>query len=388
VLYVVDRFPVVSETFVVREVRELHRRGELAGVYGRRAGDAAPAHAGADEVAALVRLRPRRPAIAAAMARTLVAAPLRTLRALAWALVQRRHERGLFEAFGDACLLRTTARDAGHVHAHFAHWPASVAVLTSLLSAVPCSFTTHARDLFEARPGGLRRKVAAAHAALTVSEHTRTVLSAAATSADAARIHVVRNGVERPLVRPGRPPARTPPLVLTVGRLVEKKGIDVVVDACARSRTAADWLVIGDGPLRDRLERRAGVGGGGRLRFAGAVDDRTVAAALDEAAVFVLPCRIAADGDRDALPVALVEALAHGVPVVSTAIAGIPEVVEDGVSGLLVAPDDPGAVARAVDRLLADAELHARLRDGALAAAERFDLDRCIADLRRHLRAA
>jgi glycosyltransferase involved in cell wall biosynthesis len=378
-IYVIDRFPELSETFIAGEIRELRRTGDDVRVYARARGDG---HDTAER-ATPVRYRPNRGRRAAAVAATAVRAPRGTLRAVRWACGQRRHERGMLEAFADACAVRAEVAAADHVHAHFAHWPASVAVLASLMTGTPCSFTAHARDLFLADPGALRRKVAVARFAAAVSDHTREVLAAAAPR-DAARVHVVRNGIDLGRYRP-EPSPPTDPLVLTVARLVEKKGVDVVVDACAQSESRADWVVVGDGPLRAALERRAAEACPGRLRFTGALDDDGVAALLRRAGVFVLPCRVAADGDRDALPVALVEALAAGVPAVTTPVAGIPEVVRDGESGYLVSPDDPEAVAQAVDRLLTDAELHERMRAAALEAAAAYDIGACVAELRSRL---
>jgi colanic acid/amylovoran biosynthesis glycosyltransferase len=377
ILYVLDRFPVLSETFVIREVRELARTDDVR-VYARRRGDAPEGHAGA--VLDAVRFRATRRERAVAIAWTAVRAPVRFARALAWALGQREYERGMLEAFGDACALRPEAVAADRLHAHFAHWPASVAVLASILSGTPCSFTTHAHDLFTADPRALGRKVAASRTAITVSDHTRDALADAAPG-HAGRIAVVRNGVDPHTPTPHADQAR--PLVLTVARLVPKKGVDTLVSARSLSTVDAEWLVLGDGPQRAVLERRAGRA----VTFGGGVASEAVAEALGRAAVFALPCRITADGDRDALPVALVEALAAGVPVVSTAVGGIPEVVEHGVSGLLVPPADPEALARAIDRVLTDPGLAETLRAGGLQAARRYDLARCIADLRATLAA-
>ena len=351
-LYVVDAFPTVSETFVIAEVRELLARGDDVTVYARRHGGAPPTHAGADRVAAHVRYRPRRGRRLAAAAHAALAAPRGTARALRWALLQRRHDRGMTEAFLDACVIRRRARDADRIHGHFAQWPAAVAILAERLTGTPCSFTAHAHDIYLEPPGGLARKVAAARRVVTVSEYTRAALRARVRATDGARIVVVRNGVEGVPPRAAADPPRA--LVLSVGRLVATKGMRTVVEACALSTAGADWLVLGDGPLRAELEARASERCGGRLRFAGAVEHDAVRAALAAATVFVLPCETSSAGDRDGLPVAIVEALAAGVAVVSTPVAGIPEVVRDGESGLLVAPRDPQALALAVDRLLAD----------------------------------
>lgn len=277
--------------------------------------------------------------------------------------------------------MRAEASAADHIHAHFTHWPASAAVMASLLTGTPCSFTAHARDIFCTNPDALRRKVERSRFAVTVSEHTREALAVAA-PAHAHAIQVVRNGVDLSRYRPRRAGGASDPLVLTVARLVDKKGVDVVVEACARSAAAASWLVIGEGPRRAALERRSAEACAGRVGFTGAAGAGEVAAALARATVFALPCRVASDGDRDALPVALVEAMAAGLPVVTTAVGGIPELVRDGESGLLVPPDDPDALAVAIDRLLGDPGLREQLGSGALADVAGYDLPGCIADLR------
>jgi len=159
--------------------------------------------------------------------------------------------------------------------------------------------------------------------------------------------------------------------------------VDVLIEARARSAVEADWLVVGDGPLRAGLERRAAEAGRARVRFTGSLNDEEVIAILRRATVFALPCRVAGDLDRDALPVALTEALAAGLPVVTTDVGGIGEVVQDGKTGLLVNPDDPDGLAAAIDRVLGDRELSRRLGEGALQAVADYDISACVTDLQR-----
>ena len=347
-LYVLDRFPVLSETFVVGEVRGLLAAGDEVVVYARRGGDAGVA----DDLRGLVigpgRTRPPVPALLGACA---------------------LRERGAVSAAAEAAWLARRV-EADHAHAHFAFGAATIALLYGRIRRVRASFTAHAHDLYGGVPeAALGRKVAAAAWAAAPSEHGAARLRSAARGRGA--VVVQRNGVQPLDAGPPEHPRR----VVAVGRLVEKKGFDVLVRAALRLPGDVVVEIVGDGPERPPLEALAG----GRVQFAGALPHAAALARLRGAAAFVLPCRELASGDRDGLPVALVEAMRAGLPVVSTPVAGIPELVRDGESGLLVAPDDPDALAAAIERALADG---ARLGAAARAASEPWDAARCVAQLR------
>jgi glycosyltransferase involved in cell wall biosynthesis len=396
-LYVVKRFPKVSETFILQEVQELTRQGEsvtlcsLRGPFNHQ-----PRHPGTDELcrdtiyAPQGRWWPIRLLVSAAA--TLATHPRRSLPALGWATkwaVRDRHARHL-KRFGEACYLRTRIpSDIEHIHAHFGHAPATVALLLSRFTGRPFSFTGHANDIFikPSRPL-LRAKIAEARFVAAVAEHGRGFLAGIADPRDRHKIVAIRNGIDRRRFAPrAHEPVEDPPVVLCVSRLVEIKGLDTLVDACgllsARGvRFRCD--VIGEGDLRDKLEARALARGlNGELRLVGALDHHAVRAAHDRASVFALPCKITRSGRRDELPCAIVEAQSVGVPVVTTPVSAIPEAVRHEESGLLVPPKDPDALARAIERLLSDGELRARLVRGGQVTAEQFELASAVARLRR-----
>ena len=184
---------------------------------------------------------------------------------------------------------------------------------------------------------------------------------------------------------------RQPFTVLTVARLVEKKGLDVLVDACALLRDRGLPLrcwIVGKGARRSALQaqiRRLGLEE--RVALLGAHTQTEVLARYAAAHVFALPCVVGADGNRDGLPVSIVEALASSLPVVSTPITGIPEIVRDGENGLLVPCGAAGALADAIAALVHDEALHARLAGNARASVEaHFDRDRTAAALHALLR--
>jgi glycosyltransferase involved in cell wall biosynthesis len=261
-------------------------------------------------------------------------------------------------------------------------------MLLSGMTRVPFSFTGHARDIFELTPASLlAEKMSRARFVVAVSEFTREYLRGIARPIHRDKVVVVRNGLNASSFKPRGVEPNGVPLLLSVGRLVEKKGHDTMLEAgvLLRDRGLAFRIeVIGEGPLRVQLEetiRRLGLNG--QVALLGSRDHGEVRAAYDRAHVFVLPCRQTSVGDRDGLPVAIVEAMAVGVPVVSTPVAGIPELVRDDISGILVPPDDPARLADAVERVLSDAALRSRLIAGGRAVASRYNLPESVTRLRR-----
>lgn len=374
VLYVLKRFPRLSETFVLRELLELEAQGERILIDALLPPEDGPRHGDLAALRAQVRYLPRHPRlrhppVAAAHLRVGLRSPLAWMRLAARA---RRH--GIWRRFLQAGLTADRARRerVHHVHAHFATAATEVARDAAGLARVPFTVTAHAKDIFHADYAPqLGRRVEGAAAVVTVSEHNAEHLRGVL---DGVPVHHIPNGV------PLAPPAPLTPdgPLLFVGRLVAKKGVDVLIDTCALLRSELPQLrvdVVGGGPLADELAgraRRAGVAD--RVRFLGPQPAEEVEAALRRCSLVVLPCRIDEHGDREGMPTVLVEALAHGVPVVATDLVGISELVRDGETGLLVPPDDPRELAAAIARLVRDPELARMLAAGGRAlVAERFD---------------
>lgn len=367
VLYVLKRFPRLSETFILREVLGLEASGLNVLVDALLPPEDGPTHPELAGVRARVRYLPRHPrlrnkGVLTVHVRVAVRHPLRWT---ALALSSRRD--GTWRRFVQAGLVASRIRSVGatHVHAHFATAASEVATMAARLAGVTCSVTAHAKDIYHKDNAPLlARRLAGADTVVTVSshnvEHLNRVLSVGARVPD---VRHIANGV--PLGSPGDPTAST--TLLCVARLVPKKGIDLLLEAAALLLEKHPQLkvdIIGDGPLRDELiAQSARLGLIGRVRLLGVATTSEVLAAMDKARAVVLPCRIDADGDRDGMPTVLVEALARGIPVVSTDIVGIRELVKDGETGLLVEPEDVRGLAAALDRLLVDPVLAARLGD-------------------------
>lgn len=382
-VYVVKQFPKTSETFVLREVRELLRRGVDLTVWSLMTPDAGePAPTDADDALRATRYVPAGRARLAAFARAALSTdPRRLLPAVGWALAWSVHEREwrVLGALPYAVWLARRIPPGAHVHAHFANVPATVALLVARLRGTSWSFTGHANDIVVSTSRRfLGHKVRAARAAVVGTEFARAHVREAA-GGDGARVVLVRNGLEAAELEPAPVNGRAPRTVVCVGRLVEKKGVDTLVEAAALLRDRgepADVRVVGDGPLREELERLVAARGvEERVRLLGARTAPEVRDELARATAFALPCRIASSGDVDSGPLAIVEAMAQRTPVVTTPVGGIAEVVHDGESGLLVAPDDPQALAAALSRVLGDAELRDRLAAGGRAVAERDALE-------------
>lgn len=290
-----------------------------------------------------------------------------------------------------AAVRRESEGEIVHLHAHFAHTATTVTMLAARLAGVTFSFTAHAKDIYrvDMNPGDLlARKLRAASFAVTCTRANVEYLGGFTNSPE--KIHRIYHGIDLNLFTP--PAERlsaAPPLILAVGRFVEKKGFPDLVEACrilhAEGVSFRTMIIGGTTELTAEVQARIDAGGLGEIvTLHPALTQERLREIYAEATLFALPCLITADGDRDGIPNVLVEALAEGLPVVSTNVSGIPELIRDGETGLLVEPQDPVALAGAIRRLLADPELGRRLgRAGSEFVHLEFDARRNIAALRR-----
>ena len=387
VAYVLKMYPRFSETFIVNEVLAAEAAGTALEVFSLRppadgrfheslARVRAPVtylrHSGlraGDVWAALAAARSELPRLETCLDELLAAPVVDAVQALE--LARAVQHRGIT-----------------HLHAHFASVATTVARLASLLTGVPFSFTAHAKDIFheEVDPADVARKLSDASAVVTVSDFNLAFLRETYGAA-AAGVQRVYNGLD--LQRFSyRDPAERPPVVAAVGRLVEKKGFPDLLRAVAllvaRGRALRVDLV-GTGPLEAALhEQVRQLGLDSVVTMHGALPQERVREVVSQAAVFAAPCVVGSDGNRDGLPTVLLEAMALGTPCVATPVTGIPEVVHDDVTGLLVPERDPERLADALERLLDDPALRARLAERARALVEQdFDADLAAASLRR-----
>ncbi len=384
-LYVVSLFPCWSETFIVREIAALIAAGADVRVLSLKAPSEKLVHPEAERLLARVR-HPLSPGAAALRRAAALVAHPRALSSLALALVRALAGNPIELAKSLEAVARALEQlgwvrefDPDVIHAHWASYPSTAALVLGRLVGKPFGFTCHAHDIF-VHDHLLREKIESAAVPVTISRYNVEWLAERVTAQARERMTVIHCGVDLPSV-PFHDDGRQEDLILTVGRLDPIKGFDVLLDALAelkRQRRRFRCQIVGEGPLRGELQARID-----RLRLSdlvalvGARSQPEVGAALRAATVFTLPSLIAASGDRDGIPVSLMEAMAAGAPVVSTRVSGIPELIEDEHEGLLVAPRDPRALAGALARLLDDAALRRRLAVAARAKIEReFDAAR------------
>jgi glycosyltransferase involved in cell wall biosynthesis len=266
------------------------------------------------------------------------------------------------------------------LYIHFAHKPATIGRFAARLAGVPYAMSCHAKDIWLTPQPELEAKVRGAEVALTCTAVGQARLEYAA--AGATPVVLAHHGVEVE-VDTARHAAAGAPRILTVGRLVAKKGHDTLIQAAAILRDrGVDFTVriAGEGVEWPRLQRMVHeLDLAGHVAFLGPLSPLEVHAEYLSANVFALACRELPNGDRDGLPNVLLEAMARELPAVSTRLEGVSEAIEHGRSGLLTEPDDPSAFAAALERVLAQPELARRLGAGARAAViERFDRRRLL----------
>ena len=389
--YMMKRFPRLSETFILNEVLELERQRVPIEIFSLLEPAEEVRHEALRRVQAQVTYLPQD------------SFPKK------WQLLEGRYAEGTFrerpfrelfpgEKVPEASVLCLKAaalavlaqtRGVKHLHAHFGTDATTVAMLASRLAHIPYSFTAHAKDIYHESVDTalLKEKIREARFVITVSEYNRLYLAELAGEDLAGKILRLYNGIDLNRFHPDRSIRREPDLILAVGRLVEKKGFHHLVQAC---RLLQDWecpfrcLIIGQGPEQVSLAQQIStLGLQDRVILVGAQPQEQLLETLKRATVFALPCVVGTTGDRDGLPTVLLEALAVGLPAISTSLAGIPEIIEHGKTGLLVPPGDPMLLARTIRKVLANPELQARLaREGRSKAEQAFDIRKNVLVLR------
>ena len=395
--FILKGYPRLSETFIAQEILGLERAGLPIRIFSMRRPTDTHAHPVHREIAAPVVYLPE----------YLHEAPLRVLRAFRTARrlpgfavtlrqwradLRRDFSRNRFRRLGQACVLAAELPgDIRHLHAHFIHTPGSVAHYASLLTGLPWTASAHAKDIWTTPDWELRQKLASARWMVTCTQAGQERLNSLAPPD--RQVTLVYHGLDftrfQPLARPrldrdGRDP-QAPAQLLTIGRAVAKKGIDTLLDALALlpHGLAWRWTHVGGGGLTGSLKQQAAaLGLSDRVTWRGALAQEDVLTLYRASDVFVLPCRIASDGDRDGLPNVLMEAQSQALACLSTPVSAIPELIADGATGMLVPPDDPRALADALRRLIADPALRHRLgKAGAARVRAAFDHRQGIARL-------
>jgi glycosyltransferase involved in cell wall biosynthesis len=348
---VTSGFPRRSETFALQELVSLEEAGMLAAVFATKPGDGLPPHPYTTRLRTPVTLLP---AATVASQAAVVAAQLRGVR-------------------------------VDGVHGYFAHRPAAVAAQAARTLGLPHGFSVHARDARKISRNELARRADRAACVIACNDDVAGEIPSAN-----GQLHVVPHGVDLERFTPSELPRRAVPSMLAVGRLVEKKGFHVLVDAAARLSRPVQIRIVGDGPERERLEEQIT-----RLRLqslislVGGRTHEELPGEYAAADIVVAPSVPDRTGDRDGLPNVILEAMASARPVIASRVGAIASAVEDGATGWLVPPSDPVALAGAIDALLRDRALRRRAgRGGRHKVEHQFALPDCTRTFRRALERA
>ncbi len=356
IAYIVKIFPKLSETFILQEILELERLGLNLVILSLRPPTDVDTHPHVQQLKAPVLYAPV----------VLNEGKGNGIQQSLWTewVTEKVHEYGIT-----------------HLHAHYVTEPTDIAFQVQEKTGVSYSFTTHAKDLFLSSKEDLSRKVSGAQFALTCTEYNKDYLEQCVQSA--TPVYRVYHGVDLDVFQSNRHQISHEdgkrPLILSIGRFRPKKGFPTLIQACATLKnTGHDFqcVLVGYGPLEKDLKQMIHqLNVNDCVRLTGKVPQDGILDWYRKASVFVLPCQIAEDGDRDGIPNVLVEAMAMGLPVVSTAIASIPELIHDGHNGILAAPHHYDSLAKALSWLLQDPD---RGRPLGIAARKTVEKDFCV----------
>lgn len=396
VAVLMSRFPSVTETFILREMIEMERQAQTVRLVPMLKESPPVVHDAATPWTTRALYTPYiNGAIVAANLRALVRKPLRYLWLLAKLIAGTITSPDILlrtlAVFPKSVWLAETLPKEGlrHIHAHYATHPSTMALIIATLSDITFSFTVHAHDI-QVNRDLLRWKLRETRFVRSISDFNKRFLEGLYPKEAKGKIVVIHVGIEPDVYEENSrrltaiPPG--PPRILCVAAHKPYKGLPVLIEAARILRDAGvsfECNVIGHGPMHDELQAQiAAANLGDVFRLLGPRSQDEVATMMSEATLFVLPSIIAADGQMEGIPVALMEAMASARAVVSTSISGIPELVEDGVNGLLVPPGDAAALARAMRTLLEDPQ-RARLMGtrGQQKVRAEFTLDHCVGQL-------
>src|SRR2546426_9779665 len=387
--YLYSRYPVISQTFCDAEMLALERCGlklEIGSIYPPLTSLRhehisclrAPIHYAPPQE--ILRISEKNAKIAGRWPRDLV----------------EQHERRYGPGI-KACLRARNAlyfadffarNDVDHVHVHFANRAAHTALFMKEISGIPFSVTAHGQDFMKDLGSDdlLREICAAAEFVAAETDYSRELIRQRC-PASAAKIHRVYNGIDlEHFPTPAQGTTNPVPRIISVGRFVAFKGFEHLIDACAElASRGVDFTcdIIGDGPLHDALRAKIDVLNlSSRINLLGSLSQRAVLEALQAADIFALASVTDAEGASDVFPTVILEAMASARPVVSTRLAGIPELVVDGQTGLLVSSGDTSALTEALQHLLCDRELRLRYgRGGRLRIEQHFRIEETVTPL-------
>jgi glycosyltransferase involved in cell wall biosynthesis len=379
IAYLFERFPSFGQTFCYREVAELERQGTKIHVFSIRRPVDEPAQDWDKQLVDRVIYLPEEKPLVAEVSRVLQSQDVSVETRSA---VEKWGRQSDFLRLYQAIYvgMRLQEKSLRHVHAHFAGMAARTAYWIREFFGIPYSFTAHANDIFAPRDFvvSLGKLIENAAAVVTVSDYSVRLLQERF-AGSAAKVVRVYNGVDLSRFRP-TDFGQGKPAIISIGRLIEKKGFSDLIRACALLRSRGHQFVchiIGEGPLEESLRAQIAADGLEQsVELTGPQTQAQISARLADGTMFVLACTREADGGMDNLPTVIMEAMAAGLPVISTPLGGIPEMVQPDVNGELVPERDPESLCDAMERLISDPEKARRFGDtGRKIAHEKFSIE-------------
>ena len=388
IVYILDTFPELSETFVLNEILELERQGKELIIIsiGRPKGKII--HPDFFHLSSSVIYLPtsffRLMVISFAQVAWLIRSPKKYVSFVIKAKTKVRDLSLLrlvkFIFLSSYIAQKIKYNEIKHIHTHFAGRSTFVCMFVSWLLDIPFSFTAHAADIF-INPKSLELKIKEAKFVATISNFNKNYLieNFMLEQSEADKIYIIRCGINFEKFKSHERMSTDPPLILCVARLIEKKGHEYLIralDQLKKEGIKFKCVIVGEGPLgtalRDMVEK---LHFKDEIIFTGALSQDQVLELYQQAFVFVLPCVEGKDKNKDGIPVALMEAMAMGLPVISTTLTGNPELIDDGRNGLLVQPNDGTVLAQAIKRVLFDKDFYRYLSSQApLKIQAQFEL--------------
>jgi colanic acid/amylovoran biosynthesis glycosyltransferase len=386
VAYLFERFPSFGQTFCYREVAELVRQGTQVDVYSIRQPGDEPKQDWDEQIVQRVHYLPEENVLVREVDRSIREGGVPEA---ARAAVEKWGRQPDFLRLYQALYVGLRMQQAGvlRLHAHFAGMAARTAFWVNQFFQIPFSFTAHANDIFAPRDFviSLPKLVESAAAIVTVSEYAAEFLRGRFPPV-AGKVHRIYNGVDLARFHAADFGSGIPAIV-SIGRLIEKKGFADLITACRLLKPRGREFgceIIGEGPLQAALQSQIAHDDlESCVKLTGAQTQSQIAFRLAQATIFALPCTREEGGGMDNLPTVIMEAMAAGLPVISTPLAGVPEMVETGVNGLLVPEHDPPAIAGAIEYLITNPEQARRFGDrGREIAREKFSIETSARTLR------
>ncbi|MDJ0902915.1 MAG: glycosyltransferase [Xenococcus sp. MO_188.B8] len=395
--YLLKKYPRLSETFILNEILELERQGVPIHIFSlREPSKDDKFHPAVEKVRAEVTYIPSLlPDFSWKTLWSLLGANWQLLRhntqyhINAFKFYFSRPERQRPNEFLQAGYLAWQLKKLGiaHLHAHFANVPTATAEIIERFGFINYSFTAHAKDIYLSEKEVLDRKIKKAKFVLTCSKYNSKYLHKLSTSD--TPIYLLYNGLDLDFFQPNiiRQKERDLPLLLSVGRLCEKKGFPYLLQACQILKQKGYQFrckIVGYGPMKEELEQLIEtLEIGDIVSLVGQLVQDEIIQLYAKADMFALPCQITEDGDRDGIPTVLIEAMAMEVPVVSTDISGISELIEHEVNGLLIPEKDPKALAQELEKLLTQPQLVQQIKKSSRNKVLRqFSLDKNVKQIK------